>query len=529
MRKQRRIAWSLLAVFTLLATASTWVWASPLPQEVGQELLKNPGFEGINCPVDGWCEGNWTRDTFNGAVYSEIYSPEGWVTFWSEDYNSLAGMDYGRPECKVIPNAAPFLGPPARVNSGNYAIQQFGFYRPIDSGIYQRVTGLSPGATVQASAYAHAWTCDEDGDPYSCGDTYQMLFQVGIDPTGGTNPWSGNIVWASGYSYDEYRKIGPVETQVGEGGNVTVFLRATAKWGFKHNDVYWDDASLVYVTPPATPTNTPLPPPPTNTPGPSPTPGPTSTPRPDGAIVHVVEPGDTLFGIALQYGVEVEQILELNAGSIGTNNMIWTDQELVIDIPENAPPTVAPTAPATGEVTPGAGVTPTAVADTTVGSVCVLAFNDRNGDTFRQPETEELLPNAVFSVGDANGLVGQYTTDGLSEPYCFSSLSPGTYQVTMQPPDGYSVSGPSYMAVGLSGGMDMNVGMGAKRGDSAPGPEGSETPTVDIDNPDNPDEGEDGGGSFWSTAARWVARIGGILLLVIAVVIAAVFFLSRRR
>jgi LysM repeat protein len=245
--------------------------------------------------------------------------------------------------------------------------------------------------------------------------------------------------------------------------------------------------------------------------------------------VHVVEPGDTLFGIALQYGVEVEQILELNAGSIGTNNMIWTDQELVIDIPENAPPTVAPTAPATGEVTPGAGVTPTAVADTTVGSVCVLAFNDRNGDTFRQPETEELLPNAVFSVGDANGLVGQYTTDGLSEPYCFSSLSPGTYQVTMQPPDGYSVSGPSYMAVGLSGGMDMNVGMGAKRGDSAPGPEGSETPTVDIDNPDNPDEGEDGGGSFWSTAARWVARIGGILLLVIAVVIAAVFFLSRRR
>jgi LysM repeat protein len=523
MKHKRAIGIALTLAALLLTTTSVWVAASPVPQEVGQQLLANPGFEGINCPSSGWCDGNWTRATFNDGLYSEIFTPEGWVTFWNEANNPAAEGEYGRPECKVIPNAAPFLGPPARVRSGSYAIQQFGFFRAIDSGVYQIITGLSPGATIQLSAYAHAWTCGEDTDPYSCGDPYQMLFQVGIDPNGGTNPWGGGIAWASGYSYDEYRMIGPVETQVGEGGTVTVFLRATAKWPTKHNDVYWDDASLVYVTPPTPPTDTPPPPPPTNTPGPSPTPRPTPTPRPDGAIVHIVGPGDTLFGIALEYGVDVDQIRQLNAGSLGTNNMIWVNQELVIGIPETPPTAVAPTAEPTqegGSPEGGGG----AGGDTTTGSVCVLAFHDRNGDTFRQPDTEELLPNAVFSLGDSAGMVGQYTSDGMSEPYCFSTLAPGMYRVTMEPPAGYALSGPSYVALGLAGAMSMDVAMGAQRGET-PVEEGG-TPIAEA-GPDV-EEGTGGEGGAGPTVLRWIARVGGIMVLVLAAAVAGVFFLSRR-
>jgi LysM repeat protein len=369
-----------------------------------ENLLLNPGFEGLDCPSDGWCDDNWTRDTYNGTVYGEIFTPQGWTTFWNAGTNPADGRRYGRPECKVIPDAPPHLGPPARVRSGHYAVMQFGTFRSIDSGLYQAVSGLTPGATVKLSAYAHAWSCGQD-EPmaYSCGDNYNMLFRVGIDPNGGTDPWSQSVVWASGYSYDEYRKIGPVEAQVGENGRVTVFLRATSKWAYKHNNIYWDDAKLVYTEPPAPPTNTPPPPPPTAAYGPSLTPMPPPTPRPDGASVHIVQPGDTLLGVALRYGVPLAQIEQLNAGSIGPNNIIRVGQELVVSVPSATPESEA-SPPETG-------------------SICVLAYHDRNGDTFRQPDAEELLPNAVFSLGDATGLLGQYTTDGRSEPYCFTVSS----------------------------------------------------------------------------------------------------------
>ncbi|MBN1179823.1 MAG: LysM peptidoglycan-binding domain-containing protein [Anaerolineae bacterium] len=515
LNKYGRVVGSVLLLGLLFLTmAPMWVGAAPKPQAVGQELLRNPGFEG-SCG-GGWCANNWTRDTFTGAVYGEIFTPEGWVTYWSEGTNPVDGRPYGRPECKVIPNADPFLGPPARVRSGMYAIMQFGFFRSIDSGVYQTVTGLTPGATVRFSAYAHAWACDDDEhSAYSCADAYQTLFRVGIDPNGGTNPWSPSIVWASGYSYDEFRLIGPVEAQVGQNGNVTVFIRGTTKWPVKHNDIYIDDASLVYTTPPATATNTPLPAPPTYTPGPSPTPRATPTPRPDGAIVHVVQPGDTLFGISLMYNVPMEQIQQLNAGSIGPNNLISVDQALVISIP-SAPPTAVPVAP-TQAPADAASPTPAQVAEGgDTGTICVLAFNDRNGDSFCQQDTEELLANVSFSLGDAAGLRGQYTTDGLSEPYCFSALAPGMYRVTMQPPDGYAVSGPAYASVGLTAGATLDVALGAQRSEGAGG---------DTTDPEDEDQG---GASQGAGALTWIARIGGILLLVVAIAVALLFFLTRR-
>ena len=523
----------ILVVAVLLGTAPLFSLAAPdssQSMQEGEQLLKNPGFEGITCAPSsqaGWCDDNWTRDTFNGSVYQEIYTPQGWVTFWSKSTNPQDDRKFGRPECKVIPNVKPFDGPPSRINSGNYAVMQFGFFRAIDSGLYQVVTGLSPQATVQASAYAHAWSCDDDEHgASSCGDTYQMLFQVGIDPNGGTDPWSPGIIWASGYSYDQYKMIGPVQAQVGDGGTVTVFLRATAKWSYKHNDVYWDDASLVYTTPPAPPTDTPPPPPPTATPGPSPTPLPPPTPRPDGASVHIVQSGDTLFGIALMYGVDPDQIRELNAGSLGANDLIWPGQELVISLPseqpaptvQSAPPTPAPTAASAAE----GGPAPAAGAGG--ASICVLAYHDRNADTFRS-EDEELLPNAEFTLADGSGVVDRYTSDGISEPYCFTGLAPGAYRVIQTAPPGYEPSGPAEWPVAVAEGTSMDIQFSDVRGEGAvaPGEATEPTPT------DEQDSEPSGGGSGVSNIFATVAKVSGVLVLLLAAGVAVLFVLNRRR
>lgn len=111
-------------------------------------------------------------------------------------------------------------------------------------------------------------------------------------------------------------------------------------------------------------------PPPTITPG-GPTAMPiymvqTGTPNPDGSIIHVVLPGQTLITIAIAYGVTVNQIKELN---YLTGDIIYDGDKLVIrraGTPEaTATPTttVTPTRAATATRAPTRTATssPTAV------------------------------------------------------------------------------------------------------------------------------------------------------------------------
>lgn len=209
-------------------------------------LLANPGFEGIGVPVDNTSPNydNWTRDTFTGVQYGEIYTPEGWVTWWQE------GSGFGRPECLVIAKEGPFLNP-LRIYSGYYAGKCFTFFRRQHAGYFQRVENLKPGAVVEGWYYAHAWSCDgDDYDALSCGDPEAFSFRVGIDPNGGTDPFSDTIIWSEEqFIYDKYERVGPVQATVGENGTVTFFLRSHSKWEYKHNDAYWDNPSLYYVEP----------------------------------------------------------------------------------------------------------------------------------------------------------------------------------------------------------------------------------------------------------------------------------------
>lgn len=208
-------------------------------------LLVNPGFEGIGVPVDNTSPNwnNWTRDTFTGKPYGEIYTPEGWVTWWEEG-------EYRRPECHVISKEPPFISP-ARIYQGYHAGMCFTFYRKQHTGYFQRVENLKPGAVVEGWYYAHAWSCDEDGyDALSCGDPKAFSFRVGIDPNGGTDPFSDTIIWSEErFIYDRYELVGPVQATVGPAGVATFFLRSHSKWPYKHNNAYWDNPSLYYVEP----------------------------------------------------------------------------------------------------------------------------------------------------------------------------------------------------------------------------------------------------------------------------------------
>lgn len=202
-------------------------------------LLTNGGFEA----------GTWRR-TLSGVEYGEISVPLGWVAFWDPAR--------GRPEMKVIPNAAPYLDPP-RVSEGEQALQVFTFYRDHDAGVLQQVA-VPAGATLKLSALAHAWYSQFDDSHLSQWEdeigivreiqdgANGMLLLLGIDPTGGTDWQASHVQWRGAHIYSG---PSPIELTVPDcGATVTVFLRSLPQFPFKHCDVYWDDVRLEIVAQP---------------------------------------------------------------------------------------------------------------------------------------------------------------------------------------------------------------------------------------------------------------------------------------
>ena len=145
-----------------------------------------------------------------------------------------------------------------RVRSGMRAQKYFSFGRMHEAGLYQRVGGIKPGSTVRFSIYIQAWQCYEidkcgrNGTRSDAPDN--MHLRVGIDPYGGDNPFSPNVVWApEKEAFDQWVEFA-VETEA-RADTVTVFTHSRPDWPWARveNDVYLDDASLVVVQPgPAT-------------------------------------------------------------------------------------------------------------------------------------------------------------------------------------------------------------------------------------------------------------------------------------
>jgi len=154
-----------------------------------------------------------------------------------------------------------------------------------------------------------------------------------------------------------------------------------------------------------------------------------------------------------------------------------------------------------------------------MAGLCVSAYYDRNGDGFQQPESEGLLPSAVIALVGTAGPAGTYTTDGISEPYCFQNLQPGNYVLRQTPPAGYQAVGPGEWGVMLSGGQVSALQLGYARAAEATS-EAQPTPVTET-----PTEEAAGG---LNKTLNTIVRISGIIVLLLLISVAALFFLSRR-
>jgi LysM repeat protein len=229
------------------------------------------------------------------------------------------------------------------------------------------------------------------------------------------------------------------------------------------------------------------------------------------------------------YGVEADQIRQLNAGSIGPNDLIRVGQELVITIPNQTPvPTPLSEPPTPTPETVAEGGEPEVQPNPQGGGalICVSAYHDRDGNLTQDAVSEEMLPNAEFTVANATGVVNRYVSDGYSEPYCFPGLAAGSYRVIQNPPPGYTPNGSAERDVAVAEGTRLDLAFGNMRSDGGTeenNPESSEGPSS------SEEEGGSSGGSTATKILSAAAKVSGVLVLLLAAGMAVLFVVNRRR
>jgi hypothetical protein len=185
------------------------------------------------------------------------------------------------------------------------------------------------------------------------------------------------------------------------------------------------------------------------------TPFPTPTADVDGKIFYIVQEGDTLWRISAITGVSVDQLRALN--KLGLDQAIVPGQKLLIGLGSSSatqqPGELLPTEVViTSTVTPPPGW----------GILCVLLYNDQNGDAVRQVD-EPAISGGAVSISNASGSFSKTGQTTSSVPgVCFEEVPEGEYSVSVALPDGYNPTTFTTRSVTVSPGDQRKMNFGAQ-------------------------------------------------------------------
>jgi hypothetical protein len=204
----------------------------------------------------------------------------------------------------------------------------------------------------------------------------------------------------------------------------------------------------------------------------------TPTPQPDGRIVYIVQAGDNCISIALKTGLSLEQLYGQNPNLQTDCSNLVPGMQLLLGMGGPAAYTPTPGPSPTPTIVPAS---PTPFAGTT--EVCILLFDDFNGDGLHQP-TELGLAGGEVSVTDVNGAYSKTastvnTVDANNEPIrtCFTDVSEGTFNISVAIPEGYNPT------------TQITYRLDVKAGDIAYLPFGAQSKSVQAVAPEEPGAG----------------------------------------
>jgi hypothetical protein len=214
------------------------------------------------------------------------------------------------------------------------------------------------------------------------------------------------------------------------------------------------------------------------------TPFPTPTAGPDGRILYQVQLGDTLWRIAAVAGISIDELRILNG--LDPDEVITVGQVLLLGLGGPAGQPTDPPPPGATPVPP----TPTEAAGGAI--ICVLLFEDTNGDALRQEE-EFAINGGAVSINERTGLFANTgdTTDEIDPetlapiPVCFQEVPTGSYTISVAIPDGYNPTTTLSVPLEVQAGDSTTLNFGAQLGSEAvssnlPVQEGGRSPMLGV-------------------------------------------------
>lgn len=188
---------------------------------------------------------------------------------------------------------------------------------------------------------------------------------------------------------------------------------------------------------------------------------PTPTPGPDGRIIYVVQANDSPWLIAAKFNLDYNELLSLNGW--GPNEILQPGQEVLLGFGGPVEPTQPPAATA-----PPAEAVPTEAKGPGTASVCILLFEDTNGDALRQDD-EYAVGGGAVSLSERTGLFSQssptvsgFDEDGLPYYVCYEELPQGEYNISVAVPEGYNPTTGMDLTFPLHAGDATTLNFGAQ-------------------------------------------------------------------
>ncbi len=184
-------------------------------------LLQNGDFEGAFVELEGAAPRNVAEHWSPWHVAADDNSP----SFVNHDPN------YDKETSRV------------RLDEAGKAQAWFTLFATHQGGLYQEVANVESGKTYRFSVYAYVWSSSYE-DTEESEDPGDVVVRVGIDPDGGTDGESDDIIWstAATFFYDAYRQYAVIATA--ESTDITVFIESTVGGPRANNYIYLDDAAL---------------------------------------------------------------------------------------------------------------------------------------------------------------------------------------------------------------------------------------------------------------------------------------------
>jgi hypothetical protein len=493
-------------------------------QDLGPNLLENPGFEGGHYNQDG---------------IAEITVPNGWRMHWSNNELIFGGeWPTARPET-VVWNASGGIpaGEEIYWKDGIYTMKIFKSWAPMWAAMSQDVENLEVGRTYRMSVPIFIDIFEEFKDGKKVApwrkDTGKIRF--GASPVGAA--WRDeNAInysgWWTAETIDPFYLAMPtfVWDFVATQPNMTIWIEMVSSYPYPNNGFFFDLPGL-YATSTTSAVAQPAAPAAPAAQGQQPAapaapvaaaaqPVATVAPREDGSIVHVVQAGESMWVIAIRYaqtlGMSPEEALPYIQELNNNPTFLNPGDEILIqaataEAPEPTAETPAEGTPAAegtaaegdAEATPSEGdaapvegaategetaatgdaaveATPEAAfqpVEALAGTICVAAFQDANADGQRN-EGEALVADAAIAIARAGSTVSTYITDGASEPFCFELTQADSYQLQLYPPAGYSATTEDNWAVSIANGESYTVSFGLT--DAPAVSDAARTETVDT-------------------------------------------------